>query len=612
MKTLITIFLFAAQLGFAFSFQSRTLSQEKNMGLFPESASFLDETEKLDCVCKETFGNGVQRAWLKNFASRKIQSDDDANAVTRDDSGNVYVAGRMRGANGHFDYAIVKYNDAGLEQWAAHYNGPSDGDDQANAIAVDKRGNVYVVGTSAGANGSYEYATIQYNAAGVEQWVARYPGQGGSNFYVGMNDIAITPAGHIIVTGFRGTIKYDKLGQEKWSNHVAGKRLAVDRANNVYVLETGVTKYTPFGKILWNTSYTGQSQAFVLDDSGSVYITGYHKFNTNPRVSDDVDYHTVKYDASGKQKWSMRYDGPCFVDADFPYDIRLDKAGSVYVTGSGGTLKYSVNGEQLWFMNQSGSALALDMGGNIYLMRSGREGGVTKYDHAGQQLWRDDSPTDQFLDLFVDKVGTVYVAGTGPISGGDPDFITIKYNSSGARKWVARYNGPNRFSSATGVAFAADKTGNVYVTGYSRNSDPRTDIVTFKYDAAGTRQWLVRYHRSESSYENPVAIALDDSNNVYIAGQSNPGDGSPASAVIIKYDIHGRKKWTADFLTPNTQGDVLTGMVVDKSGQVYIAGYTMLVSNTNFDYFTAKYDAAGKQKWVARYDAAGKEDFANA
>src|SRR6185436_18200299 len=73
----------------------------------------------------------------------------------------------------------IKYNTGGAQQWQAKYNGPpGNGTDQANAVSVDISGNVYVTGFSYQQPfyGNMDIATVKYNAQGVQQWVARFDG----------------------------------------------------------------------------------------------------------------------------------------------------------------------------------------------------------------------------------------------------------------------------------------------------------------------------------------------------------------------------------------------------------------------------------------------------
>src|SRR5712692_2506955 len=65
---------------------------------------------------------------------------------------------------------------AQLESWVARYNDPANGADGATALAVDRQGNVHVTGYSLSTPERLEYATVKYDAGGRQQWVARYSG----------------------------------------------------------------------------------------------------------------------------------------------------------------------------------------------------------------------------------------------------------------------------------------------------------------------------------------------------------------------------------------------------------------------------------------------------
>ncbi len=110
----------------------------------------------------QTSSDSVEIAWIANYTSGvRVPSSDYATAIALDGSGNVYVTGWSYGSGTSADYATVKYNASGVEQWVARYDGPANSSDEASAIAVDGAGNVCVTGTTTFADG-YRYTTIKY------------------------------------------------------------------------------------------------------------------------------------------------------------------------------------------------------------------------------------------------------------------------------------------------------------------------------------------------------------------------------------------------------------------------------------------------------------------
>jgi beta-propeller repeat-containing protein len=109
------------------------------------------------------------------------------------------VSGAGGGSAFGQDYITIKYNSAGQEQWVGSYDGPGDADDYATAIVTDGAGNAYVTGASVGIGTGYDYATVKDDATGQEQWAARYNGP--ANFDDQTNAMAIDDSGNVYVTG---------------------------------------------------------------------------------------------------------------------------------------------------------------------------------------------------------------------------------------------------------------------------------------------------------------------------------------------------------------------------------------------------------------------------
>jgi hypothetical protein len=176
--------------------------------------------------------------------------EDYAYVIAVDGAGNVYVTGKSYGWGTNNDYATIKYNSAGVQQWVQTYNGPGNIWDGAFAIAVDGSGNVYVTGYSYGSGTDDDYATIKYDSAGVQQWVQTYNGPG--NSWDEARAIAVDGSANVYVTGYSwglvtsldyATIKYNSAGVQQWVQRYNGlgndddyaRAIVVDGSANVYV-----------------------------------------------------------------------------------------------------------------------------------------------------------------------------------------------------------------------------------------------------------------------------------------------------------------------------------------------------------------------------------------
>jgi hypothetical protein len=93
-------------------------------------------------------------------------------AMTMDDNGNIFVTGRVRRASGggYNDFAVIKYNNDGIEQWTTYYDGPQNLDDDPIDIVLDQNGNVFVCGESNRDGFAFKFIVVKYNPTGVFEW----------------------------------------------------------------------------------------------------------------------------------------------------------------------------------------------------------------------------------------------------------------------------------------------------------------------------------------------------------------------------------------------------------------------------------------------------------
>ena len=123
----------------------------------------------------------VQAQWPIRYNNSSFNGNDEAFAVAVDRRGNVYTAGKSwAGSSQKFNFLVDSYDAAGFRRsgWPRQYDGPGHGDDIATSVHVDpSSGNVYVGGTSYGgtafgADSGFDFCVIAYNSSGIPIWPA--------------------------------------------------------------------------------------------------------------------------------------------------------------------------------------------------------------------------------------------------------------------------------------------------------------------------------------------------------------------------------------------------------------------------------------------------------
>lgn len=217
-----------------------------------------------DLVLMRYDSNGKQ-VW-----SRVLGAAGEANgaSVAVDSAGNIVVAGSVKGGLGGTndlggeDSLVVKFNAAGVEQWAQRFGAA--GDDRANSVTIGDDGTIYVVGEARGSFGGMT------NQGGLDGYV-RAIGADGSVLYT-----RGVEAGAGIERARAATMAAD--GGLLIASEVDGRAV--------------VTKFAPgddgTGAPLWSLDMGslegGRITAIATDEDGAIYLTGAAREGFAPSV----------------------------------------------------------------------------------------------------------------------------------------------------------------------------------------------------------------------------------------------------------------------------------------------------------------------------------------
>lgn len=403
--------------------------------------------------------------------------------------------------------------------------------DQASAIAVDKEGNSYIVGTTS-SNNFPLVKPLQATSGGgpLDIFIAKLSADGSSLIYTtylgGSSidqafDIAIDSSNNVYITGL--TIS---------SNFPTKSALQAQKGGGVF--DAFVTKINASGSELVYSTYLGGSdddQGFSLavNEQGNVFITGSTASRNFPGVTEGVlngitDGFVTELNRQGTAVIYSRFLGGN--DEDEASSIAIDQQDNAYVTGD----TFSPN-----FPVKDGVQANLAGEQDAFITKLNLSGDVVYSSYLGG------TGNDSAIDIVVDLEGNAYITGSTASSnfpikdalqmtnaGGGDAFIT-KIAANGKEVVFSTYLGGTLTDNASSIAL--DPVGNVYVSGttFSTNfpmlkpvqdkNKGSNDVFLTKINAFGN-SLLYSTYLGGAGQEDSLGITVDTSGTTYLAGTS--------------------------------------------------------------------------------------------
>ena len=411
--------------------------------------------------------------------------------------------------------------------WARRIGGPSV--DEGLRVAVDRRGNVYVLGqvrgevdVGGGPSPGDMLANLvlaSYTSAGAYRWSRRFVARD----VVRAGDVSTDAAGNVyVVGGFGGTLE------------VGGDTLTSAGRSDVVV-----ASYSSSGTLRWSRRYGGAeddlASRVVTDAGGNVYVLG--EFSTRIDFGGGAlvsagsrDVFLASFSNQGALRWARRGGSPA---EDFPGGLGVAPDGSVVIGGF-------YNG----IADYGGGPMPTAGDGDLF---------VASYTNGGEHRWSrrfGGAESERFGDLAVGPRGEVVFVGVlrgtadfggGPLTADWEDVLVVGLDRDGAHRWSRRF-GTAGVDQAHAVAL--DPDGNAYVTGSFSGSTLDTRSINLGgsmlpsvgvsdvFLASYTRDGVHRASQSLGSglTDTGAGIAVDARGNVVVTGTfgaSAPVPGSP-------------------------------------------------------------------------------------
>lgn len=420
-----------------------------------------------------------------------------------------------------------------IVEWTKSIGGT--GNDRANSITADTKGNIIVVGRFQSPTIVIDKITLTKNTAdkadvsdifilkldkkGKAIWAITAGNYGDDHALSCITD----KEGNVYVVGWfeSETLKFENIILKN-NNFILG------RDSVRYNSDMWVAKFSPNGKCIWARNAggldgNGQYSTITLDKQNNVIISGIGgsemNFGNGTKLTNEKGgMFVAKYSNDGQLLWTKMPDGKGEAQG-----VCTDGAGNIFIAG---------------YFN---STISFDAVTLVSFSEKTPDAFVAKYSPSGQALWakRFGGDNTEIASCETDPSGNVFLAGlffsktiaTGTDTlrnNGLVNHFIVKYDNTGLLLWAKSAGGNNGNAPGTATReFMVDKKGNAFCTGSNwseftfagkkvkpiANSE---DIMLLKYDKDGNEVWGMDY--GGAGRNTGRGVFADEKGNIFLTG----------------------------------------------------------------------------------------------
>jgi len=458
-----------------------------------------------------------------------------ARKVKTDTNGNVYLTGYFSGttdfdpssntfeltSNGEEDIFIQKLDTDGNFLWVKSIGGVTY--DQTTSLDVDASGNVLVTGYFEGtadfdpgaglfnlsSHGDRDMFIVKLSTNGDLLWATAI---GGDLWDLG-NRIVTDDSGNVYVVGvFQETVDFDPGS-------------GVFNVTSSSLADSFILKLEPQGDFDWVKTLDGNDEessinvrSVSINSNNDIIVSGIFQetMDINPGAPQDLrtsngffDIFVVQLNADGDFIWGNTHGNE--EPSDGVWAANSDAQGNVYVTGHfKGTVDFDPGPDEFLLTPLNGSD-------NVYLQKLDVNGNLLWVHIIGESSdFAFARAYDMTVDEFDNPIVLIKFSNTldfdpGPnekifTSLGGYDIAIVKLSPSGDFTWAGHMGGPG---SDLGLGIHSDENGNLYTTGYFRETidlDPSQG--TLLQNSNGQKDlFITKLINLNLSIENPEITA---------------------------------------------------------------------------------------------------------